>query len=56
MAIKKWDAVKIIGVTGTLLGFATSLLGNWSKERKLEETVRSEVTKELDKRLKELDN
>lgn len=41
------DTVKLIGLVGTGLGIAATLLGNYSQGKELQKTVEEEVAKAL---------
>lgn len=47
MGIKKDTVVKIIGIGGTLLGLAATLVTNYSNEQTMKKTVAEEVAKAL---------
>lgn len=39
--------VRLVGFAGLLLGGLATLIGNWSQEQQMKETVREEVDKAL---------
>ena len=45
--MKKIDAVKVLGLLGTGLGLAATLLSNYSAEKEMKKTVAEEVAKAL---------
>lgn len=45
--MKKDTVVKIIGIGGTLLGLAATLVNNYSNEQNMKKTVAEEVAKAL---------
>ena len=47
LAMKKDTVIKIIGIGGTLLGLAATLVNNYSNEQTMKKTVAEEVAKAL---------
>jgi hypothetical protein len=45
--MKKETVAKIIGVGGTLLGLAATLMGNYTNDQKMKNAVAEEVAKAL---------
>lgn len=49
----KNDIVRILGIAGTILGMAASLLSGWANEKKMEQTVDKKVKEALAEKNKE---
>lgn len=47
---KKFDAVKLIGIAGMLLGGVATLISSWSQEKQMEQTIEEKVNEALAKR------
>lgn len=45
--MKKFNKFKLIGIVGTALGLASTLIANYADDRVMEETVKEEVNKAL---------
>ena len=45
--MKKIDVVKIVGIAGTVLGVASTFLGNWATQKTMDETVAKKVAEAL---------
>lgn len=43
----KVNVVKVVGVAGTVLGLAGTLLSSWVTQKKMDETIEKKVTEAL---------
>lgn len=51
--MKKFDAVKLIGLAGLALGGLATLIGNWAQERQMEQLIDEKVNEALANREEE---
>ena len=51
--MKKFDAVKLIGLAGLALGGLATLIGNWAQERQMEQLIDEKVNESLANREEE---
>lgn len=47
---KKFDAVRLVGIVGMLLGGAATLVSSWAQEKQMEKTIEEKVDEALAKR------
>lgn len=45
--MKKFNGVKVVGIVGTVLGVAATLVSNWTQQKTMDETIKKEVEKAL---------
>lgn len=48
--MKKFNAVKLIGLVGLALGGVATLIGNWAQEKQMEEMIDEKVNEALAER------
>lgn len=48
--MKKFDAVKLVGLVGLALGGVATLIGNWAQEKQMEEMIDEKVNEALAER------
>ena len=45
--MKKFNAIKMIGFVGTVLGFLAPMITNWSEQKEMEKLVEEKVNKAI---------
>lgn len=43
--MKKFDTIKTIGIAGTILGIASTIISSWSQQKDMEKTIEEKVNK-----------
>lgn len=51
--MKKFNAVKLVGLVGLALGGVATLIGNWAQEKQMEEMIDEKVNEALAERNRE---
>ena len=51
--MKKFNAVKLVGLVGLALGGVATLIGNWAQEKQMEEKKKKKVNEALAERNRE---
>lgn len=51
---KKVDLVKILGITATVMGMASTALSGWVNDKNMEKTISEKVAEEMAKQIKNL--